>query len=264
VLIGKIAAIKRYPVKSMGGEDLASTSIGVRGLQWDRAYAVFDAIERRIASAKQVEKFPGLLDFGARVVGEAQSASQLPPVEIRLPDGRVVRSDHAHCAETLSAWFGRPAGLSAVTEDQSTRPRTGKYAMADTYFDYAALHLLTKTAMTSLACRSPGSVIAVERFRPNLVVEGIGAEEFPENNWVGHLLQVGKDVVIKVTDPCPRCAMATLAQAELPRDVAILKRISQTNTTYTPVLNSEQPCLGAYAFVVRGGTVAVGDVVGID
>jgi hypothetical protein len=40
-----------------------------------------------------------------------------------------------------------------------------------------------------------------------------------------------------------------------------MKRIAQSNTVYTPVLEREQPCLGAYAFVLRGGAVSVGDAV---
>jgi uncharacterized protein YcbX len=257
--IGAVAAIHRYPVKSMAGESLAVATVGERGVQWDRAYAVFDALERRVASAKHLVTFPGLLEFGARFVPGGRAVPGIPPVEIAFPDGRSVRSNEAGCAEALSAWFGRPTGISAITDDLTARPRAGQYAMADTYFDYAPLHLLTRAAMASLARRSPGSAIVVERFRPNLVIDLAGVEDFPENAWTGRQLRVGREVVIKATDPCPRCAMPTLAQAGLPRDVAVLKRIAQSNTVYTPVLDSDQPCLGAYAFVLRGGVVTVGD-----
>ena len=260
-VLGTIAAIHRYPVKSMSGEALSAATIGEHGVQWDRAYAVFDALERRIASAKHVAKFPGLLEFSARFMGGDQTVFDFPPVEIAFPDGQITRSDDAHCTQALSAWFGRPTGISAITEELSTRPRAGKYAMADTFFDYAPLHLLTNAAMASLAQRSPRSVIAVERFRPNLVIESASVEDFPENAWTGCQLRVGQEVIIRVTDPCPRCAMPTLAQAELPSDAAILKRIAQSNRVYTPVLDSKQPCLGAYAFVLRGGAVSVGDAV---
>jgi uncharacterized protein len=260
-VLGTIAAIHRYPVKSMAGETLSSATVWERGVQGDRTYAVFDALERRVASAKQVAKFPGLLEFSARFIGGDRAFSELPPVEITFPDGRISRSDDAHCAQALSAWFGRPTGISAITEDPSARPRAGKYAMANTYFDYAPLHLLTNAAMVSLARRSSGSVIVVNRFRPNLVIESAGVEDFPENAWTGRQLRVGHEVVIKVADPCPRCAMPTLAQAELPSDPALLKRIAQCNTVYASVLESEQPCLGAYAFVLRGGAVSLGDAV---
>lgn len=263
VILGTIAAICRYPVKSMAGEALSAATIGERGIPRDRAYAVFDALERRVASAKQVAKFPGLLHFSARFIEDDQAPLAMPPVEITFPDGRIARSDDAHCAQSLSEWFGRPTGISAITEDPSTRPRAGKYAMADTYFDYAPLHLLTNTAIVALARHSPRSAIVVERFRPNLLIESADVEAFPENAWTGRHLRVGHEVVIKITDPCPRCAMPTLAQADLPSDPTILKRIAQSNTVYTPVLESERPCLGAYAFVLHGGAVSLGDVISL-
>jgi len=52
-----------------------------------------------------------------------------------------------------------------------------------------------------------------------------------------------------------------MAQHHLPKDAGLLKHIAVNNTVHTPVLQSEQPCLGTYAFVLRGGTVAVGDEV---
>lgn len=141
------------------------------------------------------------------------------------------------------------------------RPQAGRYAMTDTYFDYAPLHLLTDVAMASLARSSPGSLVAPERFRPNPLIEGVASSDYPENDWTGREVRVGAEVVLKVTDPCPRCALPTMAQNHLPKEASLLKHIAVNNTVHTPVLQSEQPCLGAYAFVVCGGTVAVGDEV---
>jgi uncharacterized protein len=258
--IGTIAEIYRYPVKSMGGERLATALVTPRGLQWDRGYALYDPVERKVASASSVKRFPGLLDFSARYdTGESADAA-LPPVQITLPDGSVASTED-DCAAALSKWFGTPTAISAIVEEPATRPKAGRYAMEDTYFDYAPLHLLTDTALASLAARSPGSVIAAQRFRPNLLIESLVVGEFPENAWTGCRLRLGKEVIIEVTDPCPRCAMPTLAQGQLPGDPSILKNIATSNTVHTPVLDSDQPCLGAYAFVFQGGVVSQGDEV---
>ena len=40
--VGSIAAIHRYPVKSMMGEELNAARIGVKGLQGDRVFALAD------------------------------------------------------------------------------------------------------------------------------------------------------------------------------------------------------------------------------
>jgi uncharacterized protein YcbX len=134
--------------------------------------------------------------------------------------------------------------------------------MPDTYFDYAPLHLLTDVAMaSSLARSSPGSLVALERFRPNLLIESFASSDYPENGWTARKIRLGAEVVLNVTDPCPRCALPTLAQHQLPKDAGLLKHIAVSNTVHTPVLQSEQPCLGAYAFVLRGGTVSLGDEV---
>ena len=261
MLIGKVSGIRRYPVKSMGGEALAFTTITRHGLRGDRAYALFDPAENRVASAKLFDRFPGLLEFSAQYIQGEWPASGLPPVEVRFPHGVVVRTDAKEFLETLGAWFGKPTAISAVTDDRLVRPQAGKYAMTDTYFDYAPLHLLTDVAMASLARSSPGSLVALERFRPNLLIDGIASSDYPENDWTGREVRIGAQVVLNVTDPCPRCALPTLAQHHLPKDAGLLKHIALNNTIHTPVLQSEQPCLGAYAFVVRGGTVAVGDEV---
>lgn len=109
----------------------------------------------------------------------------------------------------------------------------------------------------------PQSVIAVERFRPNLLLRCAAAEAFPENAWTGREIRVG-EVRVRVTDPCPRCAMPTLAQADLPEDPGILKMIARSNMAHTPVLGRAEPCLGTYAFVLEEGSVHVGDQVWLD
>lgn len=261
MIIGKISGIRRYPVKSMGGEALATAMITHHGLRGDRACALFDPAENRVASAKQFDRFPRLLEFSAQYIQSEWLASELPPIEVRFPDGRVVRTDAKEFIETLSNWFGKPTAISTVTDDKSARPQAGKYAMTDTYFDYAPLHLLTDVAMASLARSSPGSLVALERFRPNLLIESFASSDYPENGWTAQKIRLGAEVVLNVTDPCPRCALPTLAQHQLPKDAGLLKHIAENNTVHTPVLQGEQPCLGAYAFVLRGGTVSLGDEV---
>ncbi|HEX9138427.1 MAG TPA: MOSC domain-containing protein [Steroidobacteraceae bacterium] len=261
--VGTVAAIYRYPVKSMRGEALRSAVVTKNGIPGDRGFVLFDPAQRKAASAKNVERFPGLLQFTARYLSEADGAQTLPTVKITFPDGREVRSDEDRCCELLSSWFGQATAISAVTDDESARPAAGKYSMAGTYFDYAPLHLLTDTALASLASQMPQSVIAVERFRPNLLIRHVAAEAFPENAWTDRELRLG-EARVRVTDPCPRCAMPTLAQANLPRDTRILKMIARSNMIYTPVLGRKEPCLGTYAFVLEEGSVSVGDQVWLD
>ena len=61
--VGTIAGIYRFPVKSMGGEQLDSVEICAAGIPGDRAYALVDTETGKVVSAKSVRHFPGILDL---------------------------------------------------------------------------------------------------------------------------------------------------------------------------------------------------------
>lgn len=262
MLIGTVAEILRYPVKSMGGESLHDAPVSHTGIAGDRAYALFDPLERKVASAKHTRAFPRILDFRAESLPEGEASAA--PIRITLPDGRSVRSDDPGCVELLSAWFGRPVGLGRLSDEESQRPIAGKYAMAGTFFDYAPMHVITRVALEAAALAAPRSQFAARRFRPNIVIASSSGASYPENDWVGKRLRIGEQILLEITDPCPRCVLPTMAQGDLPSDPEILKTLARQNTVYAPVLESDQPCIGAYAFVRRGGPLKVGDAVKLE
>lgn len=257
--LATVTEIHRYPVKSMAGESLEVSAVDERGLSGDRAFALFDPDVRAIASAKSTSDFPGLMDFRARYATAEAAGDETRRLLVTLPDGRTFPSNDAACAQAISTWFGRPIALGAVTDPPEKRPRGRKYTMNGTFFDYAPLHLLTATSVASFAAIVPGSVVAVPRFRPNLLLSCDAASGYPENEWVGKRLRLGAEIEIEVTDPCPRCAMITLAQRELPKDAGLLKALAGQNRQHVPVLAEEHPSLGVYAFVREGGVVRLGD-----
>ena len=63
---GTVAALRRYPVKSMLGEDLRSVMLTPSGLEGDRVAAVIDRATGQVATAKHPRLWRGLLAFGAR------------------------------------------------------------------------------------------------------------------------------------------------------------------------------------------------------
>jgi len=50
--VGSVGALRRYPVKSMLGEELNASTIGRRGLLGDGDYAIVDPQTGTLASAK--------------------------------------------------------------------------------------------------------------------------------------------------------------------------------------------------------------------
>src|SRR6059036_3807678 len=90
--IGAVGSLWRYPVKSMMGEELNATQITRRGLLGDRAYALVDSSDGKVATAKNPRKWPHLFDFHATFIEPAPAAGKAPPVRITLPDGTTVNS----------------------------------------------------------------------------------------------------------------------------------------------------------------------------
>src|SRR5688572_25545008 len=112
--VGTVAALYRFPVKSMLGERLHHVELSDRGVVGDRAYAVVDREDGRIATGKHPRKWSKLVELAAAYVEDASS-----PVAITFPDGSVVRTDEPGVDAALSAYLGRDVALlSQASEGQ--------------------------------------------------------------------------------------------------------------------------------------------------
>lgn len=275
--VGSIRAIFRHPVKSMAAESLVSALVlEEHGVQGDRAFAVLDVETGRIASAKNPRRWGALLDYRARFVEPLAERRRRGPVTLRLPDETTVRSDHHDVDRLLSTALGREVRLVAEPPPQATYDEH-KAALDDsrgeplavgactgTFFDYAPIHLVTSATLARLHALRPASRFEVARFRPNLVIDTGKAEGFVETDWLGQVVAIGDEVRLCVTFPCPRCVMTTLAQGELPADPEILRTAATHNTQLFALLAKRMPTVGAYATIVRGGTIHVGDEVRLE
>jgi uncharacterized protein len=281
-VLGSVVSLWRYPVKSMMGEELNAAETTERGLLGDRAYALVDSTDGKVASAKNPRKWPHLFDFRAAFVDPPRSGAKVPPVRITLPEGRVVSSDQSDVNQILSRALKREVTLDVTERGQreiveSTFPNpwtpTAEEYWPDmeglefrdtvtdfnlpegTFFDCAVVHVLTTATVDRLRELYPEGRFEVRRFRPNIVVEiASGVKDFVENAWIGGTLAVGDAVRLSLTGPCPRCVMTTLPQGDLAKDPGILRTAAQHNHAN----------VGLYASVVRGGTVRRGDAVGLE
>jgi hypothetical protein len=77
----------RFPVKSMQGERIDASEVTSVGLVGDRAYAVVDADNGKVGSAKHPRLWGGLLQCAARYDTPPVVGAPLPTITIRLPDG---------------------------------------------------------------------------------------------------------------------------------------------------------------------------------
>lgn len=281
-----VAALWRYPVKSMMGEELNSATLGDRGILGDRAFAFIDDQSGQVVSAKNPKKWPDFFSFRAAYVEPINAGEELPAVWITLPNGKVIRSDQSNVNQEISAvlprsvslktqapthaaleqyWPERDVAASAgMNEPVVTEERIAGDAPPGTFFDYATVHLLTTATLKRLSELYPQGRFEARRFRPNIVVkQGSDMQDFIENAWVGHTLSIGEEVRLQITDPCPRCVMTTLPQGDLPRDLGIL-RTALNNTVHVPFAQKALPSVGVYARVLQGGRIHRGDRVRIE
>src|SRR5437870_5937490 len=112
--VGSVVSLWQYPVKSMMGEELNATEVTERGLLGDRAYALVDVSDGKVASAKNPRKWPRLFDFRAALVDAPNPGAQVPPVRITLPDGTAVTSDRGDLDTILSRVLERGVTLNAA------------------------------------------------------------------------------------------------------------------------------------------------------
>lgn len=252
-LVGHVAEVRRYPVKSMQGELLATAPLGPDGIDGDRRFAVIDVETGRVASAKNPRKWAGLLDLRAELCDGV--------LRLAAPDGGEYWGDRDHLGAVLSRLLGRPVALRgsppapAAIEiewpDVPGLPNAGTQSVealpVGGYFDLAPVHVLTTATLRRFRELAPGRDFDPRRFRPNVVIETVPElAGFAEAAWVGRSLVVG-DVRLEVTAGCSRCVMTTLAQPGLAADPQVLRAAVAHNAA----------AVGVYARAGRAGEVAV-------
>lgn len=274
-----VSTLWRYPVKSMMGEELNGSHITLSGLLGDRYYALIDVETNKVVSAKNPKKWPNFFSFRAAYTAPLEANSD-QALWITLPDGTVLHSDQADVDDKLSSFLGRAVRLETKapeaakleqywpeyegeTNEISSEAVAGD-APQGSFFDYAALHLLTTSSIDAMQKLYPTGRFEVRRFRPNIIIDTAGLEGFVENDWVGKTIKLGESLRLQITDPCPRCVMPTLAQGDLPADGGILKHAIAKNTPLVPFAGKELPSVGVYAKVVQAGWVKRGDSITIE
>jgi uncharacterized protein YcbX len=209
--VGSVVTLWRYPVKSMLGEELNASTVTERGLAGDRGYALVDSADGKIASAKNPRKWPRMFQFRAALGPATDAGESLPAVRITLPNADQVSSEQADHDERLSRALERAVTLQAAgrgdrqpgaASSQSRRAGTAEEYWPDmegldyrdtvtnfdlpqdTFFDCAAVHVLTTATLDTLRAFYPRGRFEVRRFRPNVVVDTTGRDSgFAEDAW---------------------------------------------------------------------------------
>lgn len=257
-----IASLWRYPIKSMLGEELRSTSVTEKGIQGDRSSALVDVETGKIVSAKNPRRWPNMFSFHSRF----EDITNSNDLHITLPNGSTVKSTASNANSILSDAVGKKVRFISQVPDEPQLEEywpdideldhrdvvTAEDMPKGTFYDIANIHLLTTSTLDELRRLYPEGRFEARRFRPNIIVQSDQAG-FVESGWVGKTVIIGDEVKLKITDHCQRCVMTTLSQGDLPKDTNILKTAAQHNEVH----------VGVYAEVIEAGTIKFDDPVSI-
>jgi hypothetical protein len=229
-LVGHVAAITRYPVKSMAGEPCETADIDWHGIKGDRQYAFLKRDD-----ATRFPWFTGR-DLSELVRHRALYDDPADPrrssVTVTAPDGDSwpIAAPELHAG--LEAASGRPLHLMQL----------GRGA-----YDAMPLSLVSTASLAALEA-AHGGVVEARRFRANIVVESTRRED----DWDGREVRFGTDgPALLLAVGAPRCAMVTIDPDTAARDPRVLRTVAQAfGNRFT-----------TYASVARTGTVQVGDPV---
>ncbi len=228
-VVARIAEVWRYPVKSMAGERLDVAELSWQGIAGDRRWAF-------VRPGRLHTGFPWL------TIRQQPSLHHYRPalVEPDRPDRSAVRvqdpEGHVYAVDdpALAAQLGE--GVWALKHDRGT-------------FDASPVSMLTRQSLAALGGRA-GTDVDARRFRPNLVLDASGSEDFPESGWLGRLLRIGT-AVVRVDQPIERCALVNVDPDSLVRNANVLRTIAQ----------QRELDFGAYGSPVTPGVLRPGDPV---
>ena len=224
----RVVEIWRYPVKSLGGEQLTSTEVGPDGIVGDRMWGLRDRETQLVLTARRA---PDLLFLSASLGGDGR------PV-VTDADGAVLHDDAA-----LSERLGRPVELVAATDGPATFENPMNVDDETDWIEWQSAGRTFHDGRSTVSIVSTASLGAWDRrrFRANLVVDD-GEDELSGTVTVG-------TARLSMRKPLERCVMITRAQPGIERDLGILKQVIATHDN----------TMGVGTTVETPGRVTVGD-----
>ena len=232
MLMAMLSEIYFYPIKSCAGIALREATLTRAGLMtgqiYDREWMLVDAfghfmtqrehprlalIVPRLKSATLELRAPGMLRLEIELgLPDPQRA---PTCMVQVWDDRVKAYD---CDEVTASWFSKALGVPCrlvrfhPEAQRRANPQWCAGIEAPTLFsDGYPVLVLGSASLADLNEKLAGAgraVLPMNRFRPNLVIDGIGAfeEDYAESFRFGA-------TVLKPVKPCPRCPIPAVDQA---------------------------------------------------
>lgn len=232
----RIARLFVYPVKSCAGVEVREALLTETGLDLDRAWMVVDpqgefVSQRELPRMALVRPQIKLSEVILRAPGMLALHLSMDTVEeamrVRVWDDEVPAFDMGGvAAQWFTDFLGRPLRLVRFDPEHRRLSNTKwtQGAEALNQFSDGYPLLLASTASLDLlngklAARGHAPV-GIERFRPNIVLEGIEAHDEDRVE----LLRIAADdgeVQLRPVKPCPRCPIPDIDPATAESDPAV-------------------------------------------
>ncbi|UGS34287.1 MOSC domain-containing protein [Capillimicrobium parvum] len=228
-VLGRVAGLWRYPVKSMAGEPLETAEVDWHGLAGDRRWAfVQDDLVRSNFPWLTIRERAEMAHF--RPLFEDPERPEASRTLVRTPSGEEIDVADPALGDRLGG------GVRVIKQNRGT-------------FDTMPLSLIGARSIATLGERV-GMTLEARRFRPNVLVD---ADAFAEDEWVGSTLRIGS-MRVRVDQRDQRCVMVNVDPDTTERDPRVLRTIAQERDT----------CLGVYGTIVEPGRIALGDPIVLD
>jgi uncharacterized protein YcbX len=219
----RVAALFTYPIKSCYRYEQRTVAVEPWGFAGDRRWIVVDAGELKQMTQRELPELGRIAPLqtadGLRLTSAGLGDLAVPApadgplVAVEIWRTRVLgRPAGAEADAFVSKVVGRDARL-VYLDDPTRRPVDPEFAEEGDRVSFADGFPVLVTNASSLhavndwLAEEQEGPIVMNRFRPNLVVEG--APAWAEDGWLGRRLQVG-EVVFRAVKPCDRCVLTTV------------------------------------------------------
>jgi len=260
----QLSGIYIYPVKSLAGIRVDRWQVAPTGLRYDRQWMLVDAdglflsqrklprmalIKTALAGSELLLSAPGMEPLGLSLL-PAEGEWMDVTVWHDLCRARAV-------SNAADLWFSRFLGQNCrlvYLPDQSIRPVDPNYGASTdhTAFSDGFPFLLVSENSLAVLNQEMGLNLAMERFRPNLVISGCAGYE--EDSW--REIRIGA-IDFRLPKPCSRCAVPTIDPATAETGKEPLITLNRTRKWQNKVY------FGQNALHDNCGELAIGDKVQI-
>jgi uncharacterized protein len=258
----KIKSLYVYPVKSLGGIALQEAEVTERGLAYDRRWVLADANGRFITQREHYDLALVKVEIeqaGLVISHPKMQASLLVGFKQQTTDRQAIAvwDDVVEClrvSNEADVWFSalmqsdvklyfQPDEAIRLV-DQKYGSETDHTSMSDGF----PVLVISEASIQHLNDKISTQIIEIQRFRPNVVLEGANPHE--EDTLA--LFNVG-DVQFAGVKPCARCVMTTIDPATAQTGKEPLKTLNGYRKWNNKIL------FGENLLVKQTGFIKVGD-----